>query len=215
MMDATYCINLDRRTDRWNDSCVPQFRAHGIHVERVSGVDGKLLDFAHGAKYNGRIGCTMSHLKVLKLAKNLGKKDKAVFLILEDDVLFTCENIVAELSTKMIDVPENWDMVFLGANHLIPPKNMGNGIIKLIKSYTTHAYMVNSSFLDELIDLLETHINRWTTNKTTEYHNAAVDVLYSNLMSSKNVYGFQKTLSTQIQSYSDIECRNVNYTSIK
>ena len=210
-MDKIYCINLDKRSDRWNTICVPQFSKHNLNVERVSAVDGMAVNLPNGfsSQFKGRIGCAMSHLKVLRLAKELNVPR---VLILEDDVSFANE-FTSTLSNLIVKVPDNWDMIFLGANHVIKPTFIGNGITKFNKAFTTHAYIVSLHILDELIELISTTLDKWIKegNNTS---NTAVDVLYSNLMSRRNVYGFQKTLVTQMPSVSDIEGHHVNYTGM-
>jgi hypothetical protein len=55
-----YYINLDHRTDR-NESTIKELRKLGIHnPHRFSAIK----------KDNGAIGCYMSHLEVLKLARD-------------------------------------------------------------------------------------------------------------------------------------------------
>lgn len=211
LIHKIYCINLDRRKDRWNTICLPQFIKLGLQVERVSAVDGMLIDLPRdcSSKMRGRIGCAMSHLNVLRLAQ---RHHIERILILEDDVSFA-DDFISTLSTLITHVPTDWDMIFLGASHMIKPTNIGNGITKFNKAYTAHAYIVNSHMIDKLIHLINCRINEWIQS----YENTpetALDVIYGNLMSTHNVYGFQKTLATQTPSMSDIEGIYVNYKSI-
>ena len=64
--DITYCINLDKRTDRWEQAQV-EFKKIGISVRRVSAIDGSLYPEYAGLK-PGANGCRLSHLKVLNMA---------------------------------------------------------------------------------------------------------------------------------------------------
>ena len=68
-VDAIYCINLDDRKDRW-DEAAKQFVKHNLWVERVSGIKGSdmNLDFPPEIK-EGAVGCALSQLFALKLAK--------------------------------------------------------------------------------------------------------------------------------------------------
>ena len=58
-----YCINLDRRLDRWEQvsTTFPD-----INIDRVSAVDGVNSSFKHPRLMPSEIGCTMSHINVLK-----------------------------------------------------------------------------------------------------------------------------------------------------
>lgn len=206
-----YCINLDRRKDRWNTICLPQFIKLDLQVERVSAVDGMLIDLPRdcSSQLRGRIGCAMSHLNVLRLAQ---RHHIERILILEDDVSFA-DDFISTLSTLITHVPTDWDMIFLGANHMIKPTHIGNGITKLNKAFTTHAYIVNSHMIEKLIHLVNRSINEWIQS-CENTPRTALDVIYAELMSTHKVYGFQKTLVTQTPSISDIEGRYVNYKSI-
>ena len=206
-----YCINLDKRTDRWNTICLPQFIKLNLQVERVSAVDGMLIDLPCDCspQLRGRIGCAMSHLNVLRLAQ---QHHIERILILEDDVSFSDE-FIPTLSRLITNIPADWDMIFLGANHMIKPTLIGNGITKLNRAFTTHAYIVNSHMIDKLIQLINRSINEWIKScKNTP--KTALDVIYADLMSTHKVYGFQKTLVTQTPSISNIEGRYVNYTKL-
>jgi GR25 family glycosyltransferase involved in LPS biosynthesis len=206
-----YCINLDRRKDRWNTICLPQFIKLNLQVERVSAVDGVLIDLPCDCspQLRGRIGCAMSHLKVLRLAQ---QDHLERILILEDDVSFA-DDFIPMSSRLITHVPADWDMIFLGANHMIKPTHIGNGITKFNKAFTTHAYIVNSRMIDKLIQLINRSINEWTQS-CENTPRTALDVIYADLMSTHKVYGFHKTLVTQTPSISDIEGRYVNYKSI-
>ena len=75
--DEIYCINLERRTDRWNQ-CQSEFDKIGI-ADRVIKFD------AFDNKENPKKGCYDSHLSVIKLAYERKLKNVLIF---EDDVAF-------------------------------------------------------------------------------------------------------------------------------
>ena len=66
-----YVINLDKRTDRWNQ-IQEKFKDSSIELERVSAVE-------NADKY---LACSLSHLKVVQMAKD---KNLPTVLIFEDD----------------------------------------------------------------------------------------------------------------------------------
>ncbi|MFZ9376809.1 MAG: glycosyltransferase family 25 protein, partial [Candidatus Fonsibacter ubiquis] len=47
--EKIYCINLDKRPDRW-ESAKKEFLKHNINVERYSAVDGKFVKNLYGLK---------------------------------------------------------------------------------------------------------------------------------------------------------------------
>ena len=66
--DKVYCVNLDKRVDRWNE-CLNEFQKHNITVERFSALDGTLLDNST-TLLPGQLGCKLSHLSIIEQAKN-------------------------------------------------------------------------------------------------------------------------------------------------
>ena len=75
--DEIYCINLERRTDRWKQ-CKSEFDKIGI--------TDKLIRFkAFDNKENPKKGCYDSHLSVIKLAYERKLKNVLIF---EDNVAF-------------------------------------------------------------------------------------------------------------------------------
>ena len=93
--DHIICVNLDERTDRWQAS-LEQFDLVGIkdRVERFSAIKSE----------NGRNGCGMSHIEVVKLCKDNNYKTPLIF---EDDVSF--------LESPNF-VKENMNIMFLHLN---------------------------------------------------------------------------------------------------
>ena len=69
--EHVFVINLDRRKDRW-EFITEQLTSVGIEAERVSAVDGSLLDpdpsIGNGWNHKGVAGCALSHRKVINLA---------------------------------------------------------------------------------------------------------------------------------------------------
>lgn len=104
VFDGVYCINLDRRPDRW-EAFKAMIQTPGWawgYVERVEAVDGK----GDGAK-----GCRESHLKVLQLAKSRGQQKILVF---EDDAY-----LIPGWQEAMgyVEAPESWDLLYLGGQY--------------------------------------------------------------------------------------------------
>ena len=74
-LNKIYYINLFERTDRLF-FCERQLNSIQQPSERIDAVKHK----------NGRIGCALSHIKILE--KIYEEKEKGFFLILEDDFFF-------------------------------------------------------------------------------------------------------------------------------
>ena len=115
--DKVYCINLDKRSDRWGKVSKIFVDNNIDGVERYSAVDGNSLN-VDNITYNksllkGELGILETHIKLIKEAKE--QKLKSI-LIMEDDVYFTKE--IEKFDDYMSHVPNNWDMLFVGGNHL-------------------------------------------------------------------------------------------------
>ena len=114
------------------------------------------LDLKGEFQYGGTIGCYLSHRDLLeKISKD--ETNKAIgTLIFEDDAIIP-ENLVETLNTAMKDIPEDWDMCFLGKNP-ISADHVKGSIHKLkdgFNPYTnngTWAYIVkNASIKDKIL----------------------------------------------------------------
>lgn len=190
--DKIFCINLDRRKDRWEET-VTELKKWGIldGVNRISAVDGNKIQNNSFPINNGELGLLETHLKLIRYAKE--KKYKNILLI-EDDVEFTEE--INNLEEYFNQLPENWDMLWFGANH---NKHVGNQInlindkiIKCNYAYATHCIAINNSVYDLLIDFLSKK-------------QKPVDVYYSDIQNTKNCYSFHPSIALQRPCFSDIQ----------
>ncbi len=84
-----FCINLDRRPDRW-ERMQEEFARHGIDgVQRFSAVDGSAVVLPpHWRHTAGAYGCLLSHVAVIEEARALNAESVLIF---EDDTVFDPE----------------------------------------------------------------------------------------------------------------------------
>lgn len=200
--EKIYCVNLAKRPERW-ESAKKQFSKHNIHVERYDAVDGKTIGNIPTLK-PGELGCLISHLDILM---NCQKNNIKNVLITEDDVQF-CENFNSKFSQYLKELPE-WDMLYFGANHALcnpyesnPPIKITDHVYRILHAYSTHAYAVNSTCYQYLID----HLSKMTH---------PLDVMYSRIQRDLKVYLFRPHLAWQSEGYSDIMETNVDYSFLK
>lgn len=150
-----YCINLDERTDRWEQAQI-EFNKLGIadFVERWPAIKND----------DGNLGCTLSHMSIIK---HCIENDYKNVLIFEDDVLFV-EDDVEKLKKALNDLFEmgNWDLFYIGST--IDP-NVGrfnrvtDEILKTNFAYTTHAYAANKQVFTPMVEAWERMISRGHT----------------------------------------------------
>ena len=160
-----FIINLDRRVDRmksmknlmtelnitnWERFSAIKPRYSQINKESYSGYH-KLMKL--NKKYvKGSVGCKLSHLEVLKIAKARNYKN---ILILEDDVNFTGNLRHIEIGLREIE-NLNWDILYLGLNQAkYTPVSDLVFISKVISGLCTHAYIVKRKSYNKIINLLE------------------------------------------------------------
>ena len=191
--DKVFCINLDRRVDRW-EHAQTQMAMYGLEAERFSGHDNVFIN----ERKSGNAGCTASHRGVLEIVSHF-KWDKV--LILEDD--FECNHSPDEfiqLWDEMIkEVPENWDFLYLGGHYANAPQlRISPHVIKMDRMLTTSSYGVRW----KVAKMIAPHISGYSP----------IDCLISGFTSKMNSYIFQPRLMVQTPSFSDIQEVMVDHT---
>ncbi len=201
--DNIFCINLDRRVDRKADA-EAEFKKFGIEVEFVSGIDGKTIDIPTIISRDstivsrGDLGCTLSHLKVARIAKAKGLRN---YLVFEDDVeLHNDFNTVFE--EYFLQVPQDWQMLYFGGNHDKPITEINAHVSKMERTFTTHAFAAKSSIYDEMIKVLGAEDDK-------------VDICISSLHSQFPCYVFRPHLAFQRAGFSDILEKHDDYQHLR
>jgi glycosyl transferase, family 25 len=190
----TFCINLDRREDRWKE-CLLEMEKHNMEVERIPAIDGSTLDMKCKITKN-EAGCSLSHAKVLRriIDDNL---DRA--LILEDD--FCLKEGWQEVLDKT-ELPK-YTMLYLGCNHQNRPIKIRGDLFLLRGAYTTSSYIITR----EAAILMLPEIEKLEKQ---------VDVVYSRYhLMSRTCYSFNPVLCWQRASYSDIQGSFQDYKSMR
>lgn len=152
----------------------------------------------------GAVGCHLSHLKCLMMAKKNGWKN---VLILEDDVEFS-ESFSQDIQPFLDMLPEDWGMVNFGGNHLDAYPEQVDGILhKCSSTRTTHAYLANSNIYDTLIDKLTLSLDEFLP----------VDEVYAELQREQiiNCYAPIPPMAWQYMSHSDVEGDQSDYDFLK
>lgn len=196
--DKIYCINLDKRPNRWKEG-KQEIDKHSLNAVRFSGVNGNPNNNIklNGAT-DGDIGCTLSHYNVIKNAK---ENNYNIILVLEDDVIFV-DNL-NELFDKYIKyVPNNWDMLYFGGNHVGGLVHINKHVAKIKHTYTTHAYAIKKSVFGH-VELLHGQGQK------------QVDVYYSEIQKIFNCYVFRPHLAWQRDGFSDIQNSHTSYPFLK
>lgn len=174
LIDHTIIISLKRCTKR-RERCVKQLNIYSIlnytFFDAIDLTDNIIEENELYEKYlnnnvnkgyilnKGEMGCILSHLHVMKIAKNMRYK---TILILEDDFLLS-KSFHEKFIELINNIPDSWDLIYLGKKHQhnknkkIGVINNINNIIYKPNSMTqgSHALLINNSkdIFDELIKL--------------------------------------------------------------
>lgn len=185
-IQSVYCINLEHRHDRW-ERVQQEFKEHlpGIEVKRFNAV----------LAAPGWVGCRDSHLAVIELCRN-----EELFLILEDDVEFV-GNVHEVLELAISQLPEDWEMLYLGANLMAPIHKYSANLCLLKQAYAAHAILFNNrNGLANGILSMRDEIRK-------------IDVLYEQVIQPRGkVFVTYPLIATQCDGYSNITRRNNNYS---
>ena len=193
-IDKIIFINLKHRLDRKKEIT--------LELDRFN---LKYLRFEAVSHNNGAIGCSKSHLQVIKLAKEKGYKN---ILVLEDDFQFIVDKKVFYNEIKKLK-NVNFDVCLFAYNTPNLYDSEYPFLYKIKDAQTASAYIVQSHYYDTLINHWEKSLKLFEeTNDDTKY---TCDQSWKELQNKDNWYCFKNRIGKQRQSYSDIQKGIVNY----
>lgn len=184
-------INLDHRLDRKIQ--IEKELSQYFPIEKIKRFSAIRHD-------HGGIGCTKSHIAVLKMAIAEGWKN---YLVVEDDAMFSNFTKSYPLFDKLVNKP--FDVITLGISHARYTPEM-----KLISGQTTTAYIVQNHYYETLLENFSEGLNRFML--TGNYGAYAIDQFWKILQMVDNWYCVIPSLMIQRPSFSDIERRNTDYS---
>jgi len=195
-LENVYYINLEERTDR------------KIHVEsELNKLGWKYERFNAIKTPSGRVGCSMSHLKLLTMAK---EKKLPYIVIIEDDIHFTNMKRFKSLYKHFVDKDIQYDVYLLAGNIRRPVENITHNILKIHKSYTTTGYIVREHYYDTFIQNIREGMVELIKNPLNGMN--TIDVNWIKLQIKDNWYlSYPRTVTQLANDYSDIEKRITNY----
>lgn len=147
--DRIVVVNLKRKPDRLA-SFRANFNEHGWPFQEPAvfeAIDGSLVPTPYGWEQGGGAwGCMQSHRQILERAITDGVRHLLVF---EDDAYMKA-GAVERLYKFLDDVPDDWDQLMLGGQHLGTTTKVKPGVVKVTNCQRTHAYAVRGRFLRDL-----------------------------------------------------------------
>lgn len=204
--EESFYINLDYREDR---KALFEKRAKDIGISpiRFSGItpnEGEYQNLNANHKDSRRkwkVGCTLSHQSIVKIAKDKGLNNVLIF---EDDCIFLDRFI--DKATKCVnDLKENnWDLIYFGGQPNQYAQHITDNLGKIENGgiYSTHSYGINHTFYDKLLSISPNQVD-------------TIDILYLNYSSNhRNLFVSKDLLTIQDITYSDLWDTKVNAQEI-
>jgi GR25 family glycosyltransferase involved in LPS biosynthesis len=188
-IDKIIYINLNKRVDR-RELIEKELSNYNLDYERFEAIE--CTDF-------GIYGCGLSHLSVLKIAKERNYKN---ILILEDDFEFIVTKEVFEQNlTEFFESNIDYNVCMLSYN-LNEFLEIDNSVVnKILFSQTASGYIVNSNYYNVLIELYE-----WAMPllmSTRQHWIYANDIVWEKYQRNDNWVYFKNRIGKQRAGFSD------------
>jgi len=194
-----FYINLETREDR-KRYFENQMKMVGLNAVRFNAI-----------KHNiGAVGCSLSHLELLKYAKI---NDLDHILIMEDDIMFLNPKLFIENLNIFLTSQLDFDVLLIAGNNMGDYVKINNNCVKITHCQTTTGYLVKNHYYDKLIDNIQTGINHLMSNINLKIH-YAIDQYWCKLQLIDKWYLLTPLTVSQRPDYSDIEKKKINYNNL-
>lgn len=156
-IDKIYCINWDKREDRW-ERMNNRFDMYGLLVERYSTVtvdsdDAKKFSEHRDNSTTGLECCALSHINVLKDARDKGCR---YVMVLEDDVRFLddfIDNLVLVVHNIRYQSKKSIDLLMLDCAGLHFP--IETTVHKITDNFLSGGYIMSLDYINKAIHAFE------------------------------------------------------------
>jgi glycosyl transferase family 25 len=192
----TIYINLLSRTDR-KDHVESELKKIGItNLTRFNAIKME----------NGALGCSMSHLKCVELAK---KSNFDYVFICEDDITFLNPTLFTMQLQMFLSKHKTWDVILVAGNNMIPFEPVDNTCIKVSNCQTTTGYIVKREYYDKLMENYKEGIQKQLKEPTVPEYK--IDKYWFKLQKEDNWFLIIPLSVIQREDYSDIEKKKTNF----
>jgi len=209
-----FYINLDKSHDRLdhfnkNILSLPEFQL----IKRA-------VAFEH---VSGGLGCTISHIAVLQALQQISTIENLKYVIvLEDDFCILdgkMNNYIQFIeSFKLIADLPTWDVITLTPrimDTITVPDSVDmfkHGFKRINHSLACTGYIVKSSYIPTLLNAFINSYHYIMAGYPVSC--VAIDVMWLHLQCNNNFYCFSHIFGGQLPSWSNIEKKYVDYTSV-
>ena len=206
-----YCINLEKRSDRWKQIQL-NFQLNGLPssmVERWNAIP----DEAFGA-----LGCAKSHVAVL--ANFLTKDSEPYCLVLEDDFEFIRPwNEFVERFNEIAGQSIDWDAILLTGTQVLAYGHQLPGVAKVLEAQTTAGYFVSRRYAAKVLGCFAESVSQMELMRdklpnSWLIQHYAIDIAWKYLQRCDRWYIFSPAFGRQRPGFSDIENCEVSYDAL-
>lgn len=196
LFQHTLFINLAHRIDRL-EHVESELKKVNIEGERVNAIK----------KEQGALGCTMSHIKCIQIAK---ERDYSHVFICEDDITFTKPEVFKKSVSKFEESSDiDWDVIIIGGNNLPPYTKVTEFCIRTFNCQTTTGYIVRKHMYDIFLQNFKESAKMLMETGNGKLY--ALDIYWKKMQSGYFWYMLTPPTVTQREDYSDIEEKQTNY----
>ncbi len=202
LVEHTYFINLDHRNDRL-EHIEEQFETLGITGKRFKAIKTE----------SGAIGCTLSHIKCIEMAK---QNAYPFVFVCEDDITFTKPTLFLENLAKFHELYKKglkWDVLVIGGNTCPPFQQISDFCLRIFNVQTTTGYIVQKHYYDILINNFKDGLQKLIREPENKKQ-YAIDIYWKQLQIKDNWFITVPLTVNQYYDYSDIEETVVDYTKV-
>jgi len=166
----SYVLNLNSRMDRMDDFYMNIDGWPFSKPYRIGAINGSITGSPPWWQgNNGAWGCYRSHLNALEVAMH---REVENYFVFEDDAIL-CEDFNDYIKDFVEHVPDDWDMIYLGGQHLnarfSPPVKVNEHVYRGCNINRTHAFAVNRRFYKKLYQYL-TNFSAWKQPYHIDHH---------------------------------------------
>jgi glycosyl transferase family 25 len=192
-----FYINLDDRKDRRN---MVEKELKKIGIENATRFSAIKME-------NGALGCSLSHLKCIQMAK---ENEWDHVLIVEDDIEFLDPSAFVSKSDAFFSRQNEWHVLLFAGNNMLPYTQVDDLCIQVHTCLTTTGYLVRSHYFDTLIHNYREGI-RGLMREPENKKKYAIDKNWISLQMRDKWFLLIPPTVTQREDYSDIEKKKTNF----
>jgi glycosyl transferase family 25 len=198
LLKYTLYINLDHRTDR-----LEHLRGE---LDKI-GINETAERFPAVRMEKGNIGCTLSHIRCIELAKT---REWPHVFICEDDITFTDPAIFLASLHEFSQSVHYWNVIVIGGNNCPPFDQISPAYARIYNIQTTTGYIVNSNYYDILLNNFKEGLNK-LLREPDKKKQFSLDIYWKTLQPVGLWYMITPPTVIQYYDYSDIEEKVVEY----